>query len=133
MMASLCVCAALRTAARKTTTIYDEALAEVGVNLPQFSLMRRIQRAAPVSLSDLARIAELDRSTVGRNVKVLQRMGLVRATLSEDHREATVSLEEEGVAVLREGAALWDGAQSAIEARLGAEGVAKLRALLDAL
>lgn len=132
-MVSICYCAALRTATRKTTAIYDEALAPAGVNLAQFSLLRKIQRAAPVSLSELGRIAELDRSTVGRNVKVLQRMGLTRATPGRDQREATVTLEEKGIAVLREGAPLWDQAQRRIETMLGEGGAERLRALLSAL
>ncbi len=133
-MASICYCAALRAAARKTTAIYDAALAPIGVNVAQFSLLRRIERAAPVSLTELGRLAELDRSTVGRNVKVLARMGLARATPSaEDQREATVTLGERGEAALRQGAPLWDEAQSKIEATLGEGGAARLRALLAAL
>jgi len=133
-MTSTCYCAALRAAARKTTAIYDAALAPIGVNVAQFSLLRKIQRAAPVSLTELGRLAELDRSTVGRNVKVLTRMGLARATPSpDDQREATVTLGERGEAALREGAPLWDEAQSRIEAALGEGGAARLRALLAAL
>lgn len=133
IMVSVCYCAALRAAARKTTEIYDDALAPTGVNIAQFSLLRRIERAAPVSLSELGRLAELDRSTVGRNVKVLQRLGLVRVTTGEDHREATVALDGKGVAVLREAAPLWDDAQRRIAAKLGAEGPERLRELLGAL
>jgi len=132
-MASICYCDVLRTASRKTTAIYDAALAPTGVNLAQFSLLRKIRRAAPVSLSELGRLAELDRSTIGRNVKVLQRMGLARVTPGEDQREATVTLDEGGLVVLRDGAPLWDEAQSFIEAKLGEDGPAKLSALLSAL
>jgi len=37
-MASICYCAALRSAARKVTAVYDDSLASTGVNLAQFSL-----------------------------------------------------------------------------------------------
>lgn len=76
----ICYCDVLRAATRKTTAIYDAALAPAGVNLAQFSLLRKIQRAGSVSLSELGRLAALDRSTIGRNVRVLQRMELVRVT-----------------------------------------------------
>ncbi len=132
-MVSACYCAALREAARKTTEIYDAALTSTGVNIAQFSLLRRIERAAPVSLSALGRLTELDRSTVGRNVKVLQRMDLVRVTSGADHREATVSLDDKGVSVLREGAPLWGEAQRRIAEKLGAGGHERLRELLGAL
>jgi DNA-binding MarR family transcriptional regulator len=132
-MSSTCYCAALRAATRKTTSIYDAALTPAGVNVAQFSLLRQIQRAGPLSLSELARLAELDRSTIGRNVKVLQRMGLARVTPGADQREATVTLDDRGRAALREGAPLWDKAQREIETRLGQDGATRLSALLDAL
>ena len=123
----------MRAAARKTTAVYDAALRPAGVNVAQFSLLRKIERAEPVSLTELGRLAELDRSTVGRNVKVLQRMRLVRVTPGADHREATVSLDEPSLAVLRDGAPLWDKAQRQVETALGAETATHLRGLLDAL
>ena len=132
-MVSVCYCDVLRKATRKITAIYDAALVPAGVNLAQFSLLRKIQRADSVSLSELGRLAALDRSTIGRNVRVLQRMDLVRVTPGEDQREATVTLERRGVAVLREAAPLWDGAQRLIEGKFGEDGAAQLQTLLAAL
>jgi DNA-binding MarR family transcriptional regulator len=131
-MAGECYCAALRKAARKVTSLYDAALEPTGINLAQFSLLRTIDRAAPVSLTELGRMTELDRSTVGRNVRLLQRMGLVRVAPGADQREAMVVLDEPGLDVLRRGAPLWDEAQRRIEARLGSA-AAQLRTLLLAL
>ena len=89
-MKTPCYCLALRAAARKATALYDEALAPAGLNLAQYGLMRRIERAGAVSLTELGRMAELDRSTVGRNVKVLERLLLVRLSPAKDQREAAV-------------------------------------------
>jgi DNA-binding MarR family transcriptional regulator len=132
-MASICYCDVLRTATRKTTAIYDAALAPAGVNLAQFSLLRKIQRVGSVSLSELGRLAALDRSTIGRNVKVLQRIDLVGVTPGEDHREATVTLNRRGLAVLAEATPLWDEAQRRIEGKFGENGAAQLQTLLAAL
>ena len=132
-MGPICYCDVLRAATRKTTAFYDAALAPAGVNVAQFGLMRKIERAGSVSLSELGRLAALDRSTIGRNIKVLQRMTLVRVTPGEDHREATVTLDRRGAAVLREAAPLWDEAQRRIEARFGEDGAAQLQTLLAAL
>ena len=52
-----CYCAALRIATRKTTAIYDEALAPAGIGLAQFSLLRKIERGGRLSLSELGRLA----------------------------------------------------------------------------
>jgi DNA-binding MarR family transcriptional regulator len=128
-----CYCAVLRAATRKTTALYDEALAPAGIGLAQFSLMRRIERAGAVSLTELARLAELDRSTVGRNVKVLERMGLVTETAAEDHRETAVALTETGRETLRRARPMWQDAQRRIEAAIGAERAETLRVLAQSL
>jgi DNA-binding MarR family transcriptional regulator len=128
-----CYCAALRAAARKTTAIYDEALAPAGIGVAQFSLLRKIKRGGKLSLSELGRLASLDRSTIGRNIKVLRRMGFIEIGPGDDHREATVTLADGGRAVLRDGAPLWRAAQERIEAALGEGGVNQLRTLLAAL
>ena len=132
-MNTACYCAAIRVVSRKTTTLYDEALAPCGVNLAQYSLMRRIERAGSPSLTELGRVAELDRSTVGRNVRVLQKMALVRPTSAEDLREAAVSLTPLGVETLARAKPLWDGAQRRVEATFGAERAQTLIELARAL
>jgi DNA-binding MarR family transcriptional regulator len=131
--ATPCYCAALRAAARKTTAIYDEALAPAGIGVAQFSLLRKIERGGRLSLSELGRLAALDRSTIGRNIRVLRRMGFIEVGGGDDHREATVTLAEGGRAALSAGAPLWQAAQDRIEAALGEGGADRLRALLAAL
>lgn len=131
-MARECYCAILRTAARKVTAVYDTALASLGVNLAQYSLLRTVERAAPLSLTRLGRLVELDRSTVGRNVRLLQRKGLVQMAASADQREATVALTEAGRSLLARAAPCWREAQARIEAKLGAD-AGRLRTLLQSL
>ena len=128
-METTCYCAAVRTAARKTTALYDSILEPAGVTLAQFSLLRKIKRVGTVSLTGLGRLAELDRSTIGRNVKALEKLRLVHMALAEDHREAAVRLTREGERALRVGAPLWDEAQRRVEAALGAAGASQLHTL----
>jgi len=128
-MKSPCYCATLRAAARKATALYDEALAPAGVNVAQYSLLRRIERGGLVSLTELGRLSELDRSTIGRNARVLERLGLARLAAADDKREATVSLTKKGVEALTRARPMWEAAQANIEAALGAGGAETLRAL----
>ncbi len=128
-----CYCVGLRKAARKISAIYDEALAPAGVNVAQFSLLRNIERRAPVSLTELGHAAALDRSTIGRNIRVLERMGLVRTILGIDHRETEIVLAPAGRRVLEEGAPLWKQAQLHIKTALGDDGATALRRLFTAL
>ena len=107
----------------------NSILEPAGVTLAQFSLLRKIKRAGTVSLTGLGRLAELDRSTIGRNVRALEKLGLVSMASAEDHREAAVRLTAEGERTLRVGAPLWDEAQRRVEAALGATGAARLQTL----
>ncbi len=133
LMSDLCICIAVRKASRKLTSRYDAALEPVGINLAQFSLLRSIMRHERVSLTRLAEIVELDRSTLGRNVRVLKRMGLVAILPGDDLREATLSLTEAGQQTLSQAVPIWEATQDEIQQRLGAAGVAQLEALLGAL
>lgn len=110
---------------------YDEAMAPLGINIAQFSLLRSIARLEPVILTELGRRMELDRSTIGRNVRVLERMGLVKLGSGKDRREATVMLTEAGRRVLQEAAPLWEAAQAALEARMGVKATQELREILN--
>jgi DNA-binding MarR family transcriptional regulator len=133
-MTSICYCTSLRAAARRVTALYDEALARVGVNVAQFALLRRLAGAGPVSIKDLAAAMELERSTVTRNVQVLAKMGLVDLGGSEeDRRMAVVRLTDAGRRTLLRGEPLWEAAQRRIEAVLGADDAAGLRATLQSL
>jgi DNA-binding MarR family transcriptional regulator len=128
-MDTICYCAAVRTAARKTTALYDSMLEPAGVTLAQFSLLRKIKRAGTVSLTGLGRLAELDRSTIGRNVRALEKLRLVSMAAAEDQREAAVRLTPKGERTLQVGAPLWDEAQRRVETALGATGASQLQTL----
>jgi DNA-binding MarR family transcriptional regulator len=128
-MTSICYCVAVRTAARKTTALYDSILEPAGVTLAQFSLLRKIERAGTVSLTKLGQLTELDRSTIGRNVKALEKLRFVRIGPATDHREAAVRLARAGEDAVRRGAPLWEEAQRRVEAMLGAAGAEQLQTL----
>ncbi|WP_429811394.1 MarR family winged helix-turn-helix transcriptional regulator [Ensifer sp. B1-9] len=130
---SRCYCALLRKATRRVTSLYDDALQPIGINLAQFSLLRHIERDEPISMTELGRKIELERSTVSRNVKVLEGMGLVETGSGKDQREAVVELTENGRRILEDGAPLWQGAQDRIEAQLGTDAAAQLKELLQTL
>ncbi|MET0238699.1 MAG: MarR family transcriptional regulator [Sphingobium sp.] len=118
-MSSPCHCVHLRKAARKLGARYDAALEPTGINIAQFSLLRTIERRQPVSLTDLGKHLELDRSTMGRNVRVVEKLGLLQMARGEDQREAMVELSPQGTTTLRAAEPLWEQCQTEIEAHLG--------------
>lgn len=133
MLPTQCLCTRLRRASRGVTRIYDDALADVGLNAAQFSLLRNLQRLGEPSISALAEALGLDRSTLGRNLRVVEGRGLVRLGDGTDQRSRRVALTDAGAHVLARGAPLWALAQQALARRLGADKRAALMALLDDL
>jgi DNA-binding MarR family transcriptional regulator len=130
---AICICIAIRKASRKLTAFYDDALAPTGVNIAQFSLLRKLRRHGELSLTALAELVELDRSTLGRNLRVLEKQGLVELKPGKDQREQLAALTSSGRMTLSAGDPLWDRAQADIASKVGATGVAQLEALLGAL
>ncbi|MFG1477173.1 MarR family winged helix-turn-helix transcriptional regulator [Xanthobacter sp. V4C-4] len=130
-MPSSCHCNTLRLAARRLSATYDAALAPLGINIAQYALLRVVAHRQPVSLTTLGQLQGLDRSTVGRNVRVLERLGaLATGRNDQDQREAVVRLTESGADLLAKAHPLWAACQSAVETKVGAD---KLRAVVDVL
>ena len=120
-MLSACLCLHLRKATRKLGARYDAALAPVGINIAQYSLLRTIEKYQPISLTELGRHLELDRSTMGRNVRVIEKLGFVELGRGDDQREATVALGHRGHDVLRAAEPLWARCQDEVGQRLGTD------------
>lgn len=129
-----CYSAKLRSASRRLGHRYNAALAEFGINITQFSLLSMIKRAEPISLTSLAKKMELERSTVGRNVKVLAKMALVELTQGDkDQREVTLKLTQEGLQLLKVALPHWQKVQQEIEDSLGEDQILMLTDLLNRL
>jgi DNA-binding MarR family transcriptional regulator len=128
--ATKCACVRARRASRALTGAYDAALRPVGLKITQFSELRTVQRMQPVSISALAKEMALDRSTLGRNLLVLKRRGLVNLSGGEDLRERSAELTARGAALLEKALPLWEKAQQKVERLLGREGVTALFDLL---
>jgi len=131
-MISDCYSTTIRAATRKITGMYDAALEPAGVTIAQLALLRRLSDETPLSVEDLARSAELERSTANRNVRVLEKQGLVAIGKSEsDRRAVTILLTARGVDARRRCEPLWDEAQRQFEEKLGVEAASALRSLLQ--
>ena len=130
MIHTKCACARVRRAARSLTDLYDEALKPVDLRITQFSVLRTIDRMGPVNISSLAAEMALDRSTLGRNLAVLERQGLVGLSEGDDQRERTASLTSRARRLLDKAVPLWEQAQERVDNLLGKQGVAALFALL---
>jgi DNA-binding MarR family transcriptional regulator len=103
------------------TSVYDQALEGTGLKTTQFSLLRNARRLGEPSITELAEATGHDRSTLGRNLKVLAREGLVRLGPGADERTRSVAVTAKGIRFMEAATPLWEEAQARLAASLGAE------------
>jgi DNA-binding MarR family transcriptional regulator len=128
-----CTCFNVRRASRAVSQIYDDALAPSGLRINQFSLLGAVEATGPTPVSDLARLLELDRTTLTRNLKTLRNIGLIDISPGRDKRERLVSATPEGISAMARAKPLWRAAQDRIVAGLGAERWRRITDDLDTL
>lgn len=114
-----CMCEDIRRTARALTSAYEAALKPVGLTVGQFTLLSLLKGMGPMPLSALAEHADLDRTTLSRNLTPLTRRGLVEAQATEDRRVKSMTLTASGRDLHSEALPLWREAQSRYLARLG--------------
>ncbi|QIG49583.1 winged helix-turn-helix transcriptional regulator [Nordella sp. HKS 07] len=98
----------IRLAARQITRFLDRKLAETGLSLAQFGLLTHIASAADDTIGALAERSGLDQSTLSRNLRILEKAGLIEiAAVEADLRRRAVWLTERGALRLEEAMPAW--------------------------
>ena len=114
--------------------MYDGHLASTGLRTTQYSLLNVLSGDGPRSLVAIAKRMGMDRTTLGRNLRPLEREGLVSIEIdAQDRRGRTLTITELGLTKLAEARTCWAAAQAAFEARYGAVETQDLHATLDAV
>ncbi len=127
-----CHCQALRQAARRASAFYDAALAPLGLRVSQFGILARLSRNGPRGIQALAAELAMDRTTLGRNIRPLERDGLLCATADPaDGRSRLLSVTPRGAALVEAAWPSWNAAQAGFESRYGAVPAAELHAALQ--
>jgi DNA-binding MarR family transcriptional regulator len=119
---STCACFAIRKAARVATQLYDEVLQSSGLRVTQLTLLVAINLADSVSITALGEKLLMDRTTMTRNLKPLQRQGLIAIGRGKDRRFRVVSLTARGHEALGNALPLWRKAQARFLKKVGPTG-----------
>lgn len=129
-----CNCNALRSAARRVTNFYDRCLETSGLRVTQYVILALLIERPGLSVNELAEALELDRTTAGKNLRPLERDGLVGIVADEaDGRSKRVELTNSGRAAFEIAMPLWQSAQAALESKIGIEETSGLRRTLASI
>jgi len=114
-----CVCGSLRRAARAITQLYDDMLRPSGLRITQFSILGAAMEMSPITLTRLANATVTDRTTLTRNLKLLEEQGLIRIEAGGDRREREISITSDGANAVKRAYPLWQRAQTQVTSGLG--------------
>jgi DNA-binding MarR family transcriptional regulator len=116
-----CACFNLRKVTRAVTQLYDEMLRPAGLRATQFSLLVAVRMAGPVGVTRLAEITVMDRTTLTRNLELLQKQGLIEVAVGTDRRSRIVTITAQGNAAIAQAMPFWKKAQLHVVNSLGQE------------
>jgi DNA-binding MarR family transcriptional regulator len=116
-----CVASNLRKANRLITQTYDAFLKPSGLRSTQFGILMMVRGFGSVTVTKLANWAIMDRTTVTRNLKLLEAKGLVKIEPGEDQRERVVTITDQGLTDLLSALPHWEEAQHHIADIFGRE------------
>ncbi|MEQ9111044.1 MAG: MarR family transcriptional regulator [Rhodospirillaceae bacterium] len=127
-----CLCISLRRSERIITDIYNESLKGTGLLITQFSLLVEIRKLECPSMKQLADVVGLDRSTLARNLSLLEATSFVRLR-DGDQRNKIVELTASGRSAIERATPKWREAEAEIQRRLGslADKIPKMHYLLE--
>ena len=117
-----CAVMNFRQVARSVTARFDDQLRPVGLRATQLNLLMAIETSTAVTITDLAEILAMDRTTMTRNLKLLRQRKLVDGK--------TIALTAKGRRAAAAALPLWEKAQAEILDSLGKK---RWAALLDEL
>ena len=120
-----CAVMNLRQVTRSVTNRFDQQLRPAGLRATQLNLLMAIETSTAATVTDLAEILAMDRTTMTRNLKLLRDRKLVESK--------RIALTEKGRRTAAAALPLWEKAQAEILGSLGAKRWEALLRELDAV
>lgn len=100
---------------------FDQALRPLGLTLPQLEVLAVLMVRGSLKPGAVAEALAVERSTISRNLSVMEQAGWVALDNSPSGRTVSVTITQDGIAALARAKAAWAEAQTYVAERVGAE------------
>ena len=116
-----CLCTSVRRSARNISQIYSEHLQQSGekINANQVSILVLLSQIEKETISELSNKLKMERTTLTRNLKVLDKSGWIKNYSGTDGRMKFTKLSKRGNQVLGKILPYWKQAQNKTKKILG--------------
>lgn len=111
----------MRKVTRAVTQYFDRFLEPTGIRATQFTLLVALFSTKGKTLTEIAESLVMDRTTLTRNLKPLEKSGLIATVQTLDKRSKAYVLTEKGEQAVERCIPLWQQAQSSVVNSLGDE------------
>jgi DNA-binding MarR family transcriptional regulator len=116
-----CTCFNVRRMARVITQFFDTEVRRHGIRPTQTPILGALQAKSGWKMAELSDWLGMDRTTLVRNLRPLQRDGLVRVSGGGRGSHVELAITEKGRAALAKMLPAWRSAQDKVVATLGKE------------
>ena len=88
-----CFCVSVRGLANLLTQLYDDRMAPFDLKVTQYSVMKKIVDKPNSTISEIAQMSDLDRTTLTRSLRILERDGWLEFVKAKDQREKRLRIK----------------------------------------
>ena len=113
-----CLIMNTRKAARALTRRADHQLRSVGITAAQFNILGTLSTNSAASITEMASILAVDRTTLSRNLAVLERRKLLTTGPGDLARMRRITLTPDGRKAFEAALPIWKGAQQELRSLL---------------
>ena len=114
-----CVCFNLRRAARIVTQFYDVEMRRHGIRPTQATILMALNSKEAWSMAELSELLGLERTTLVRNLRPLERDGFVKVAGGGRGNLVELTITTKGRKQIEKLTPAWESAQSAVVKTLG--------------
>ena len=119
MSGEACTCGELRRAARAITLLYDNAFKTSGLLSTQLGVLDVTCNTESIRITELAEKQGMDRTTLTRNLSVLEKQGFIKISPGNDHRTRVVTATHKGRSAVAKAIPLWNDVQCKVKEEMG--------------
>ena len=126
-----CACFNLQKATRAVSQFYNKILKPSGLRGTQYAILRVLAVIDSGSITNIANRMVVDRTTLTRNLRPLEKRKLVKIVPGKDQRSREVRLTKKGKDTLITAIPLWEEAQKRFSEGMGKEDFQNLFKLMS--
>jgi DNA-binding MarR family transcriptional regulator len=112
-----CACATIRRAARLVTQLYSQEMGQT-IEPGQFAMLTALSRNPGATQAPIGRALGLDKTTLSRNLRVLETNGWIELTLTDDRRTRGYRVTRTGGKMIGATQKAWTQAQTRLQEAL---------------